>query len=237
MKLVLFEEPIFNTIQGEGYLVGTPSTFVRLWGCDFACPWCDTKKSWEPNSKYQEVHPHDVAEKIGSLQLKHVVFTGGNPLLQPEELCETIDMLDARTHITVETQASIYNANVFKRINLASLSPKLYDWRQDVVDEIVRHVIGRGIRKDAAVQMKVVCKDEVDTLDALERFTMMWRSYSAQSLTDRDNIHFILQPEYSTGRAGIKALQSTLESWYRVSRSSFLVRLIPQVHKTSLFVR
>src|ERR1700757_4021814 len=44
MRLPLNE--LFETVQGEGSKTGTPSTFVRLQGCDVGCPWCDTKHTW-----------------------------------------------------------------------------------------------------------------------------------------------------------------------------------------------
>ena len=30
------------TIQGEGVLIGQPTVFVRIGGCDYRCSWCDT---------------------------------------------------------------------------------------------------------------------------------------------------------------------------------------------------
>ena len=78
MKLVAFQDPIFATIQGEGFLVGTPSIFVRLWGCDFSCEWCDTKGSWKPGSAFNEASALAMVDKIAMMPpLKHIVFTGG----------------------------------------------------------------------------------------------------------------------------------------------------------------
>ena len=33
---------IFTSLQGEGVLMGTPTTFVRFEGCYLDCQWCDT---------------------------------------------------------------------------------------------------------------------------------------------------------------------------------------------------
>ena len=51
MKVNLSE--IFYSIQGEGQLIGVPSTFVRFSGCPLRCLWCDTPyTSWKAEENY-----------------------------------------------------------------------------------------------------------------------------------------------------------------------------------------
>ena len=92
MRLPLNE--LFETIQGEGSKTGTPSTFVRLQGCDVGCPWCDTKHTWELNEasalsdvldkhgsdeRFAWVSVEDVVTLVDGRRTKHVVITGGEP--------------------------------------------------------------------------------------------------------------------------------------------------------------
>ena len=40
MKIMISE--IFYSLQGEGIQIGIPTVFVRLFGCDLRCSWCDS---------------------------------------------------------------------------------------------------------------------------------------------------------------------------------------------------
>src|SRR5215469_7026199 len=112
---------IFYSIQGEGKLMGMPSVFVRASGCNLRCVWCDTPyASWEPEG---EDHPvAEIVEKVATYPARHVVVTGGEPMIMPDvvELC---DVLKSRGyHITIETAATVFKE---VKVDLVSLSPKL----------------------------------------------------------------------------------------------------------------
>src|SRR5581483_791081 len=112
---------LFFSIQGEGVLVGVPSVFVRTSGCNLRCGWCDSEyNSWHPEGTPYTVA--EVMERVTAFSAKHVVVTGGEPLLAPdiEDLCTALR--EKKYHITMETAAT-----VFKPVacDLASLSPKL----------------------------------------------------------------------------------------------------------------
>jgi 7-carboxy-7-deazaguanine synthase len=112
---------LFYSIQGEGKLTGVPSVFVRASGCNLRCTWCDTPyASWDPEG--DDVPVEQIIERIVEYPARHVVITGGEPMIMPDvaELCSA---LKARGyHITIETAATVYKP---VQIDLASLSPKL----------------------------------------------------------------------------------------------------------------
>jgi 7-carboxy-7-deazaguanine synthase len=112
---------LFFSIQGEGKLTGVPSVFVRASGCNLRCTWCDTPyASWNPEGS--DLSIDTIAGRIESFGAKHVVLTGGEPMIMPEiaELCSILKT--AGHHITVETAATVFEPVV---MDLASLSPKL----------------------------------------------------------------------------------------------------------------
>lgn len=114
---------VFYSLQGEGELTGVPSVFVRTSGCNLRCAWCDTPyASWYPEGK-----PSTVTQIVTAVErhatARHVVLTGGEPMIA-KEIHELAAALQAGgRHITIETAATIAPDGI--ACDLASLSPKL----------------------------------------------------------------------------------------------------------------
>jgi 7-carboxy-7-deazaguanine synthase len=112
---------LFYSVQGEGSLVGVPSFFIRTSGCNLRCAWCDTPyTSWEPEGV--DLSLDQILDQVKAHPARHVVVTGGEPMIAPEiiPLCERLRA--AGLHITLETAGT-----VFKPVacDLMSISPKL----------------------------------------------------------------------------------------------------------------
>ena len=115
---------IFFSIQGEGELTGVPSVFVRTSGCNLRCRWCDTKyASWKPEG--ENVTINDLLDKVCSYPARHVVISGGEPMIAKgiEEFTHLLK--ESGKHITIETAGTISPNGI--QCDLASLSPKLSD--------------------------------------------------------------------------------------------------------------
>ena len=115
---------LFFSIQGEGELTGVPSVFVRTSGCNLRCRWCDTKyASWKPEG--ENVTINDLLEKVCSYPARHVVISGGEPMIAKgiEEFTHLLK--ESGKHITIETAGTISPNGI--QCDLASLSPKLSD--------------------------------------------------------------------------------------------------------------
>ena len=98
---------IFTSFQGEGPYVGAPATFLRLYGCNLNCPWCDTDIS-----TYEMLSVDDVAEiLLTQMEFNNInllVITGGEPTLQMEEIKRLIKELPEGIKIQLETNGSIF---------------------------------------------------------------------------------------------------------------------------------
>lgn len=112
---------LFYSIQGEGKLVGVPSVFVRASGCNLRCVWCDTPyASWHPEG--DEASVDEIVTQVMSHNARHVVLTGGEPMIMPDIVDLAARLKQLGQHITIETAATVYKPIA---VDLASLSPKL----------------------------------------------------------------------------------------------------------------
>lgn len=136
---------IYSSLQGEGLLAGTPSVFVRTSGCNLRCWFCDTPyTSWHPEGENWSVSaieqrvlalaqnpqwPTPRAESsLGPTSwppvgpIRHVVITGGEPMLFAELVPLTQRLHASGLHLTIETAGTRHLPVL---CDLMSISPKL----------------------------------------------------------------------------------------------------------------
>jgi 7-carboxy-7-deazaguanine synthase len=112
---------LFYSIQGEGSLVGVPSVFIRTSGCNLRCAWCDTPyTSWQPEGA--EMDLDRILDEVAAHPARHVVVTGGEPMIAPDIVALTGRLRARGMHITIETAGTVF-APV--SCDLMSISPKL----------------------------------------------------------------------------------------------------------------
>lgn len=216
---------IYRSIQGEGTLMGVPTTFVRFFACNLRCSWCDTKYSWSvrEGGTWRTLAPQAVAEEIVALGARHVVLTGGEPTLQ-KDLPELASLLKAQGyHLTIETNATIVPDLLLPLIDLWSLSPKLSSAGENYLRHEALARFLAELRPDQQ-QWKFVVRDDADeqTLRAL------LESYPA--FRERQ-LPIVLQPEGNSSYAdyphALECLAARLSDPFW---QPYNARVLPQLH-------
>jgi 7-carboxy-7-deazaguanine synthase len=112
---------LFYSLQGEGALVGVPSVFIRTSGCNLRCAWCDTPyTSWQPEGT--DLTLDQILDEVKAHPARHVVVTGGEPMMLSETVPLTGRLRALGLHITVETAGTVFRPVA---CDLMSISPKL----------------------------------------------------------------------------------------------------------------
>jgi organic radical activating enzyme len=81
---------LFTSLQGEGIYAGVRQMFIRLYGCNLDCRFCDTKPTSHASYKPEEIVRW--VEK-GKGPYHSIAITGGEPLAQPAFLKELLPLL------------------------------------------------------------------------------------------------------------------------------------------------
>lgn len=109
---------IFYSIQGEGAFTGTPAVFVRLSGCNLKCDFCDTE-----HLSHTEMSEDEIVAEVIKHPTKHVVITGGEPLLQLS--FELISKLHSENRfIQLETNGTLPLGKTYFMFDWVTCSPK-----------------------------------------------------------------------------------------------------------------
>ncbi len=106
---------IFYSLQGETSLSGVPFVFVRLTGCNLRCTYCDSAYSFKGGKKMSF---EQVLAEVKKYNTKHVLMTGGEPLLQRSTL-PFIDLLVREGYqVSIETHGEVSIKDAAKKARI-----------------------------------------------------------------------------------------------------------------------
>ena len=194
---------IFHSIQGEGRMMGGPTTFVRTVGCNLRCEWCDTQYSMDGG---EEMSLDAIMERIGDV--KHVCVTGGEPMLQPEMPELLRRLVSEGKQVVLETNGSVDLSDV-PRDPLMLISMDIKCPSSGMADRMLYSNLSLLSRKD---QLKFIVRDDEDfdfALDVLKRYPV--------------DTNVIFGPV-----GGIVKLEWLVD---KVLESGVDARVLPQLHK------
>jgi len=156
------------TIQGEGAVIGVKTMFVRTYGCDYRCGWCDSAFTWDGSAKdkIRMLAADDIISGLTALagdNFNCVTISGGNPALIGEGMMELIVKLQARgIKVAIETQGSRWQ-EWLGRVDMLTISPKPpssgmgTDWT--ILDRIMNNMKGSSV---SSYSLKVVVFNDED---------------------------------------------------------------------------
>lgn len=207
------------TIQGEGFLAGEPSIFIRFGGCDYHCSWCDSLFAVEAKFResWQKLSVDQVLEQVGQLAGRSrplINLTGGNPAIH--KLKPLILELKSQGYaINLETQASVAR-DWFADCDFITLSPKgpsAGEYKPRLAECI-------AAAKGAAVSLKIVIADREDY------------EFARQVAADYPEVESVVfQPvnDASQAQPDCRELFLQIHSWM-VEDEFTKARLLPQLH-------
>ena len=97
---------IFLSIDGEGYRTGLPVVFVRLYGCNLNCSYCDTRYSCE-QQEYKEMSLYDILVEVLNYGVPRVTLTGGEPLIHPGVKDLITSLVANDIEVNIETNGAV----------------------------------------------------------------------------------------------------------------------------------
>ena len=213
---------VFESVQGEGIYLGEKQLFVRFFGCNLNCKYCDTHPEC-----FREYEPQELIKELKRFDDHYhsVSFTGGEPLLQKDFLKEALG-LAARENFTtyLETNGTIpeHLEEVIDYVHIISMDVKLpsstglkHYWE--------RHRDFFKIASRREVFVKAVVCSSTQEEDIMEAVRMIRE-------TNRSAV-LVLQPNYfEDGREMRKKLRRMRD---RCIRHRVTACIIPQMHKVA----
>ena len=228
---------IFASFQGEGFLTGTPSIFVRVSGCPLRCTFCDTAYA-QNASAGAEFSVEETVKKVRTLaeapkfpdfgtpnskyfrtdfpaptdRICHVVLTGGEPMACADSVPLTAALRELGFHITVETCGTRV---LDVTCDLMSISPKMSNSGNPAPLRDVSRTLPELVRK-YEYQIKFVV-DTASDLEEIEEFLCEF------SIVRRNRV--ILMPQGQTPEE-----VSAREEWLRKYAYSHDLQVLTRAH-------
>ncbi|MFA5411158.1 MAG: 7-carboxy-7-deazaguanine synthase QueE [Candidatus Omnitrophota bacterium] len=212
---------VFESIQGEGLYFGERQIFVRFFGCNLSCHFCDTKLE-----DFDEYEPHELLYEINSHPENYhaISFTGGEPLLQKDFLKE-----------------ALYYTRCYGYRNYLETNGTLPDELSEVIDFLDIIAMDLKLPSSAGLE-KSYWEKHRDFLKIASRKQVFLKAVISGSTSEEDLVAaidlikeadqsavLVLQPDSNEDYA---LLEGKLEGFKDIcTREGITACIIPQLHK------
>lgn len=97
---------IFLSIEGEGIRTGYPAIFIRLYGCNLRCSYCDSMYSVDEGD-FTEMSLGEIMNEVQKYDVKRITLTGGEPLIH-KDVYALLSVLSGEGYeVNIETNGSV----------------------------------------------------------------------------------------------------------------------------------
>lgn len=211
-------QDIFFSWQGEGPFIGFSQIFIRTAGCNLSCDYCDEQQI-EPD-QIRQVSLDDIITQITPYYKKKphsISLTGGEPLLQVDELKQLIPKL--KHPVFLETNGTLpdHLKEIMKDVTYFSI-----DYKEDYDKEFIQCLTLLKDKKNVYVKFVLLKDFNILILQKLVKII------SAINRT----FPLILQPVTPIKSIKYRPTEKDLLRAYQASITHLdTVRVIPQTHK------
>lgn len=211
---------IFTSVQGEGLYCGEKQLFVRFFGCNLSCKYCDTKLN-----RFCEFEPKGLLEEIKKFGNKFhsISFTGGEPLLQKDFLKEILCLTANHGYVNyLETNGTLCGemSEVAPYVDIVAMDLKLPSSAEmGILWGFHRRFLKAA--QDKEVFLKAIICESTNEEDIYQAVSLIKDCGSALTL--------VLQPN-SFDEAG--PLRQKAEGFRDICMNEGVITcVIPQIHK------
>lgn len=211
---------VFDSIQGEGLYLGEKQLFVRFFGCNLSCKFCDTKLNY-----FTEYEPQELLEELNLYHDKFhsVSFTGGEPLLQKDFLKDVLTLTRQQGYKNyLETNGTLphYLKEVIDYLDVVAMDLKLAS-STGMGNLFGLHSKFLEIASEKEVFLKTVISKSTEEEDLREMLRLIEKVNPAAVL--------VLQPN---SYENDQTLTEKLENFKNIcAEEKITTCVIPQVHK------
>ncbi len=213
---------IFSSIQGEGVYQGIAQIFVRFYGCNLNCDYCDTKLT--NFEKYSGLELYNLIHSYKG-NFHSVCLTGGEPLLQADFLEDFLKFLKLHNKtIYLETNGTLFEElnRIIDNIDIVAMDFKLPSASQgNRFWDAHKDFLNVAKQKDLFVKIVITKSTKKEELDkAIDLLS---------GLNYKDKVRLVLQPNFfETDKFLINRISKFQSQCLREIKD---VRIIPQMHK------
>ena len=214
---------IFWSLQGEGLYVGVPQLFIRFYGCNLSCIFCDTNFD-----SYRTFTPDALMGEIPEFKGPYhsISITGGEPLLQADFIMDFLDKYKKayKKLVYLETNGTLYRelSKVIDYVDIIAMDFKLPSstrrasfWKEH--EKFLKIAKKRKTFVKAVITRKTTSGDIRRMVEIVQKIS--------------NDIPIVLQP-VTTLIDSEKASRESLEHFRNILKeSTSRAQIIPQVHK------